>query len=159
MNTINIPETAQPFTLLAPATDAAGRTSAYMSLKGAVKAWIVLHINQGNAATILLSPLQASAVAGTGSKAIAAARISTKLDQAFTAFTKQAEATTFTTDAAVKDKYVVFELDLAKVLDLANNFDCIAVSTGASNVANITEATLWLEYEHQGATVFNPLVD
>lgn len=159
MNTINIPETAIPFTMLAPAADAAGRTSVYQSLKGAVKAWIVLHINQGNAATILISPLQATAVAGTGSKAIAAARIWTKLDQAFITFLRQAEAVSFTTDAAVKDKYVVFELDLAKVFDQANAFDCIAVSTGASNAANITEATLWIEYQHQGATVFNPLVD
>lgn len=156
---LQIPEGAVPYTLLAPAADAAGRTSAYMSLKNAVRAWIVLHISQGNAATILCSPLQASAVAGTGSKAIAATRISTKLDQAFTDFTKQTEATTFTTDAALKDKYVVFEIDPNKVLDQANRFNCIAVSTGASNAANITEATLWIDSKHDGATVPSPLTD
>lgn len=156
---ILIPETAVPYHLLAPATDAAGRTSPYLSLKNAVKAWIVVYMDQGNAATVLLSPLQASAVAGTGSKAIAAARISTKLDEAFTDFTKQTEAVSFTTDAALKKKIVVFEIDPNKVLDQANNFDCIAVSTGASNVANITSAMLWIDTKHDGATVPSPLTD
>jgi len=154
-----VPQSATPYHLLEPAADAAGRTSPYLSLKGAVRAWIVCYINQGNAATILLSPLQASAVAGTGSKAISACRITTKLDEASTSFTQQTEATTYTTDAGVKKKIVIFELDCAKVLDQANSFDCIAVSTGASNAANITSALLWIQHGHQGATLFNPLVD
>lgn len=156
---LSIPENVTPYDLLAPAADAAGRTSAYLSLKGAVKAWIEVHINQGNAATVLLSPLQASAVAGTGSKAITAARITTKLDEAFTAFTKQTEAATFTTDAALKKKIVIFELDPTKVFDQANGFDCIAVSTGASNAANITSARLWIQHGYQGDGLPNPLVD
>jgi hypothetical protein len=156
---LGIPEDATPWPLLAPAADAAGRTSAYHSLKGAVRAWITCHINQGAANTVLLSPLQATAVAGTGSKAIAAARIWTKLDQAFTAYTKQTEAATFTTDAAVKDKIIVFELDLPKVLDVAGGFDCIAVSTGASAAGNITEATLWIQPAYHGTPGINPLAD
>jgi len=147
------------YDMLAPAADAAGRTSVYLSLKNAVKAWIVCYINQGNAATILLSPLQATAVAGTGSKAISVARIWHKQDQALADFTLATEAATFTTDAAVKAKIVVFELDLAKVLDQANVFDCMAVSTGASNVANITSAFLAMQPRHQGATISSPLVD
>lgn len=156
---LNLPENFTPYSLLEPAADAAGRTSAYHSLKGAVKAWILVYINQGNAATVLLSPLQATAVAGTGSKAISAARIWTKLDEAFTVFVKQTEAATFTTDAALKKKIVIFELDPTKVFDQANSFDCIAVSTGASNAANITSALLLIQHGHQGATVANPLVD
>lgn len=127
--------------LLNPAADAAGRTSAYLSLKNAHKCWIVCHITQGNAATILLSVLQATKVAGTGSKALANnARIWAALDQATTdALVRQTDGVTFTTDAAVKNKIVVFEVDPA-MLDTANNFICIAISTGASNVANITQA-------------------
>jgi hypothetical protein len=159
MGHVNIPQSVVPYNMLAPAADAAGRTSVYQSLKGAVKAWIVVYINQGAANTVLLSPLQASAVAGTGTKAISAARIWTKLDEAFTAFTAQTEAATFTTDAAVKAKFVIFEIDPAKVLDQANGFDCIAVSTGASAAGNITSATLWVQHGHQGASSFNPLLD
>jgi len=154
-----IPESLTPYNFLAPAADAGGRTSAYLSLKGAVRAWIVVYIDQGAANTVLLSPLQATAVAGTGTKAISAARIWTKLDEAFTVFLKQTEAVSFTTDAAVKKKFVIFEIDCAKVLDQANSFDCIAVSTGASAAGNITSATLWIQQKHQGDPVMNPLVD
>lgn len=156
---LQIPEGAVPYHLLEPAADAAGRTSPYLSLKNAVRAWIVFYITQGNAATILLSPLQATAVAGTGSKAISAARISTKLDEASADFAKQTEAVSYTTDAGVKKKIVVFEIDCNKVLDQANNFDCIGVSTGASNAANITSAMLWIDAKHDGATVPSPLTD
>jgi hypothetical protein len=148
-----------PYHLLEPAADAAGRTSAYLSLKNAIKAWIEVYINQGNAATVLLSPLQATAVAGTGSKAINAARISTKLDDAATDFTKQTPAATFTTDAAVKKKIILFELDLAAVLDVAGGFRAIAISTGASNAGNITSAKLWIQAHYAGATVPSPLTD
>lgn len=156
---IEIPQNLVPYTMLPPAADAGGRTSVYMSLKNAVQAWIEVHINQGNAATVLLSPLQATAVAGTGTKAISAARIWAKLAAATVDFTQATEAATYTTDAGVADKIVLFELDLAKVLDQANNFDCIAVSTGASNAANITSARLWIQPRHQGATVPSPLTD
>jgi hypothetical protein len=156
---ITIPEGLTPYSLLPPAADAAGRTSAYHSLKGALKAWIVVYIGQGNAATVLLSPLQATAVAGTGSKAISAARIAVKLTAAATTFTVPAEAATYTTDAGVDTKVVIFELEPSKVLDVAGNFDCIAVSTGASNVANITSALLLVQHEHGGTTVINPLAD
>jgi hypothetical protein len=159
MPRLSIPEDLTPYVLLGGAADAAGRTSPYLSLKGAIRAWIVVHINQGNAATVLLSPLQASAVAGTGSKAINAARIKTSLDEAFTAFTAQTEAATFTTDAATKKKIVVFELDLAKVFDVAGGFDCIGISTGASNAANITSAILLIQWGHKGLATFNALVD
>jgi hypothetical protein len=128
--------------LLAPAADAAGRTGIYKSLKNAHRASIIFHVNQGNAATILVTPLQASAVAGTGSKALSAdCPIYVKLDDAAGAWVRATDAKNYTTDAGVKVKYVRFDIDPSK-LDLANGFDCISVSTGASNAANITSATL-----------------
>jgi len=140
-NKFTLPEEAKIVTCLAPAADAAGRTGAYVSLKNAFKAYIVAFITQGNAATILLTPLQASAVAGTGSKVLTAnARIWADLDAATSdALARQTDALNFTTDAGVKNKIVVFEIDPAS-LDSANGFDCIGLSTGASNAANITSA-------------------
>ena len=67
-----LPEQAQIVNLMNPATDAAGRTGSYVTLKNALKAFIIVTVQQGNAATILLSILQASAVAGTGAKAVTA---------------------------------------------------------------------------------------
>jgi hypothetical protein len=130
--------------LLAPAADAAGRTSAvYPTVKNAHMVSLIFKVNQGNAATILITPLQASAVAGTGSKALSAnVPIYTKLDSAASdVWVRQTDAKNFTTDAGVKVKYVRFDID-PDALDLTNGFDCIGVSTGASNAANITSADL-----------------
>lgn len=134
-----LPEQASIVTILAPAADAAGRTGAYVSLRNAHKAYLIFHIKQGNAATVLLTALQASAVAGTGSKVLTNdTPIWACLDAATTdALVRATDAKNYTTDAALKDKVVAFEIDPSK-LDLANGFDCIGASTGASNAANIT---------------------
>lgn len=137
------PEEAQHVTLLPPAADAAGRTSASAaSLKNCHKAYLVYVINQGNAATILLTPQQASAVAKTGAKAIPVVKVWANQDEAASStLVRQTDALSFTTDAGLKTKRVIFEIDPG-VLDLANGFDCLLCITGASNAANITSAEL-----------------
>lgn len=147
---------------LAPAADAGGRTSAYVSLKNVVKAYVVVYMDQGNAATVTLSVLQATAVAGTGSKAISnACPIWANQDSAASdTLVAQTAATTFTTSAAVKHKIVMFEIIPQSHLDLANGYDCIAVSTGASNAANITSALFFLTpLGYQQATPPSALTD
>lgn len=141
------------YTALAPATDAAGRTSAYFSLKHARKAYFIVSIKQGNSATVAVSFEQATAVAGTGAKGLDnAKRIWASND---IAVTKDLAAVTaaagYTTDAALKDKLAVIEIDPAD-LDVANGFDCVAITTGASNVANLTSATLVIETQYAQAT-------
>lgn len=135
------------------ATDAAGRTGDYVSLKNAVMAWIEVAITQGNAATIALTVEQASAVAGTGSKAITeTVPIWSNLDTAASdTLVRRTSAVSYTTDAAVKNKMVIFQIDPA-TLDVANGFDCITVKTGASNVANLTGARYWIQSALQQAT-------
>ena len=131
--------------ILSPATDAAGRTGRYVTMKNSHKGFFVVHINQGNAATILLSVLQATDPTGTGSKALANnARIWFITDDSVAnpAWVRQTDAVSFTTDAGVKVKAVLIEVDGA-MLDLVNGFNCVSISTGASNVANITEAMFY----------------
>ncbi len=154
------PEEAQIVSLMAPAADAAGRASRAASLKHAHKAYIVLYLNQGNAATIALTPEQCTSVAGAGNKAIPAVPIWTDLDAAASSvLTRQADAVSFTTDGTVKEKIVIFEIDPVK-LDIANGYDCVRVSTGASNAANITSAFLVVPYgRFGGVTTPNALVD
>jgi hypothetical protein len=138
-------EDAEVINLLKPAADAAGRTSAYVSLKNCHKAYLVCQVNQGNAATVQFTPLQAQDNLGTGSKAIGAAPIATNLDTDTTPadqFTIQPVAVSFTTDAGLKNKLVLFEIEPQEVMDLVNAFDHIAIQTGASNAANITGAIL-----------------
>lgn len=156
---LSIPETAFPVDLLAPAADAGGRTSAiYPSLKNAHKAWIVVHITQGNAATIALTPVQGTAVAGTGSKVLTASvPIWANLDVAAASTqVKRTSAANYTTDAGVKNKIIVFEIDPAVCMDQANSFDCIGLTTGASNAANITSALLIIQPRYPGAVAGQP---
>lgn len=150
---LHLAENVKTLGLLKPATDAAGRTGRWVTVKDALRAWIVAYIDQGNAATILLTPRQASAVAGTGSKVLTNnLQIWANLDLAASdALVRQTDAVNFTTDAGVKEKLVVFQIELAG-LDLAGGFDCITLVTGASNVANLTSAGAYLESRYPQVT-------
>lgn len=153
-------QTAQIVQALNPATDAAGRTGAFLSLKNSAKAAIIVQIQQGNAATVAVSLLQAQDVAGTNPKALVATQLGTNLDEsASDLLTAQAAASSFVTDAGLKNKIVVFEVDAA-ALDSANGFKTIAVSTGASNLANVTSA-VFIGYaeRYAGATLPSAIVN
>jgi hypothetical protein len=148
-------ENAAVVSLLPPAADAAGRTSAYVSLANGHKAFLVCFINQGNAATIALTPLQALDTVGTGSKVLTApAPIAVNLNTATgDQYTIAAAAANYTTDAGTNDKIIIFEIDPIESMDLNSNtgvnlagqkqaFNHLAIQTGASNAANITSALL-----------------
>lgn len=150
---ISMPYQFPPVALLAPAADAAGRTSPYRTLKNALKAWIVCRVNQGNAAQVTLTPLQAQDVSGTGAKAINAVPIWLNGDTSVSdALAVQAAAASLQTSASTKDKIVIFEITPDVALDVANGFRTIGVQTSASNAANITEATLFVLEGMQGAS-------
>jgi hypothetical protein len=119
---------------LKPATDAAGRTGAVHLPQGLRASLHRVVIDQGNAATIAITPFQATAVAGHGRKALGkVVPIWANLDVATSdALVRQTDAVNFTTDAAVKEKMVVFQIDAA-ALDVTGGFDCLVVKTGASN--------------------------
>jgi hypothetical protein len=143
---IHLTEQLKTIGLLKPATDAAGRTGRWVSLKNAHGLWVFAYLDQGNPATVLLTPRQATAVAGTGAKAFAnPLQIWSILDLAASdAWVRQPDATSFTTDAGVKEKQVGFFVPAA-ALDTGGGFDCVTLATGASNVANITSAVAILD--------------
>jgi hypothetical protein len=156
---ISMPYQFPPVGLLPPAADAAGRTSAYRDLANALKAWVVVHVNQGNAAQVTLSILQGQDVSGTGSKAVGVMPIwLTAATATSDALAVQTAAATFQTSAGTTDKIVVFEITPEMCMDLVNGFHTIAVQTSASNAANITEAELFLWESYQGASAPSTLV-
>ena len=156
---ISMPYQFPPVCLLPPAADAAGRTSAYRDLANALKAWVVVHVNQGNAAQVTLSILQGQDTSGTGSKAVGVMPIwLTAATATADALAVQTAAATFQTSVTVADKIVVFEITPEMCLDLVNGFHTIAVQTSASNAANITEAELFLWESYQGASAPSTLV-
>lgn len=140
--TYNLLDNAKVVQLLNPATDAAGRTGNWVNGKLARKAFIVCHVTQGNAATVQFSVQQAKTSGGGSAKAISAnVRIAANLDCSVNdTLAAASAATSYTTDAALKNKIVVFEVDLITAMDIAGGFGWITVVTGASNAANITQA-------------------
>ena len=156
---ISMPYQFPPVGLLPPAADAAGRTSAYRDLANALKAWVVVHVNQGNSAQVTLSILQGQDVSGTGSKAVGVMPIwLTAATATSDALAVQTAAATFQTSAGTTDKIVVFEITPEMCMDLVNGFHTIAVQTSASNAANITEAELFLWESYQGSSAPSTLV-
>jgi hypothetical protein len=147
----NLVEGGKIVRALKPAADAAGRTGQYITLKDAKRVFIVIFLDQGNAATVALTPFQATAIAGTGEKVLAKnVPIWANLDMvASDALVRQTDAVNFTTDAAVKEKMVVFQVDAA-MLDVSNGFDCLVIKTGASNAANLTTGIYVLDGERYG---------
>ena len=88
---------------------------------------------------------QATTIAGAGAKVLAnAVPIWANLDTvAAEALVRATDAVNYTTDAGVKNKIIVFEIDPGR-LDVAGGFDCINISTGASAAGNITQAMWYL---------------
>ena len=123
----------------APAADAAGRTATYISLKGAHKVTVLVQITQGNAATVTITPFQAKTVGAGSEKALTNnVAIYANLDTAASdTLVRQTDGVAYTTDAGLKNKIVIFEIDPAS-LDINNGFRDLTVKTGASNAANIT---------------------
>jgi hypothetical protein len=145
-------ERFHPVDCLQPAADAGGRTGAYINVKNTKMIWAAFHINQGNAATVACDVLQATSLAGAGAVALSVnAPIWANLDTAASdALVRAADAKTYTTDAGVKRKIVIFQIDPA-ALNLAGGFAYIACRTGASNAANITEAEFFCDMTYEGA--------
>lgn len=133
-------------------------TGDYVSMKNCQKAWVVVHINQANAATVAITIEQATAVDGTGSTAITeTVPIWANQDCAASdTLAAQTAAVSFTTSAAVKHKVIVFQIDPAT---LAIGYDCITVKTGASDAANITSAVYYLQSRYPGATPPTAITD
>ncbi len=158
---MRFPEDVTVVELLEPKADAAGRTSAiYASLKNVQRALLVVHLDQGNAATVALTPKQATTVAGGGSKALSAVTPVWAAQDLTTSdvLTRQTDATSFTTSAAVKHKMVAFLIEPA-ALDVAGGFDCIGITTGASNAANITSAKLIAELRYGSSVPVSLIAD
>lgn len=143
---------------ITPKTDAAGTTGDYVSLKNANMCTILLHILQGNAATVEIGVNESALVNGAGAAAITKEmRIYSNLDCAASdTIVKRTDAATYTTDAAVRHKIVAIEID--PVL-LSSGMSCIAVTTGASNAGNILSAVYILDTAYLQETPPSVIVD
>jgi len=74
-------------------------------------------------------------------------------------YVKETSAATWTTDAGTNAKMVIFEISPQDCMDMANGFNFITVSTGASNAANITQAEILPLHRYQQAIPPSILVE
>lgn len=70
---MNISENTHIVSAFGPQAGGSAIAGDYISLKNASHVTVLVHVTQGNASTVALTLEQATAVAGTGSKAIAEA--------------------------------------------------------------------------------------
>ena len=153
----NIVQQAKLVEALKPQAGAA-LTGDYVSLKNYKKAYVVVHVNQANAAQVAITIEKATDVGGSGTTPITAVVPIWANEDAVTSdeLAAQTAAVGFTTSAATKDKIVVFEIDAAALAA----YQAITVKTAASNAANITSALyLLVGARYQGATPPSAIID
>lgn len=157
----SIPEKCKPIQAINPKTTNGALTGAYISLKNAVKVWIILNFTQAVGHATAITVEQASAIAGTGSKVISVVQpIWANEDTAASdELVRQTNAVGYTVAADVKNKTVVIQIDPA-TLDINNGFDCIVVKTAASaQVTNFVSASYFIENKYSQATPPSNVID
>lgn len=133
-------------------------TPDYVSLRGAERVCIIIVVD--NATTVTGSAItikQATAVAGTGEKAVAFTKMWANIDTAAgDALTETAvTSNTFTTDATnAKNLMYVMEVALTD-LDVAGGFDCVRAGTGDATAAVV--AVLYAMYPARWARTAGPV--
>lgn len=134
----------------------------YVSMKNYRKCQIIIVIADGTTVTgSTITLKQATAVAGTGEKALAFTRMLSNVDYAASKTMVETAVTsnTFTTQTTnSKDSVYIIDVD-ADSLDTANGFDCIRVDgTGHAATASRGCVVLYNLYgaRYSGA---NPLID
>lgn len=136
----------------------------YISMKGFRRCTIVIDVANGTATTGSAVTLkQATAVAGTGEKALAFTRMLSNIDLAASQVLAETAvaANTFTTDAtSSKNLRYVIEVD-SEQLDVAGAFDCMRVDgTGYASTAPrgwSVDYILW--GARYGVPPINPVID
>lgn len=139
--------------------NAAAQAGDWVSMKNYQRMAIVFFGRAGSAGTdVTFTVEQATAVAGTGAKALTFTELFKKEGADLLAigeFTKvtQAAANTYTsTNNEQSDQIVVIDIK-AEDLDIANDFDCVRLSVNAGNAAKIVSALYMLWEPRYGKEV------
>ncbi len=137
--------------LSAPVTTNGGVTSDVVSLKNAIRAWIVVDLKQAVGHGTVISLKQATDVAAATNAAGPVSAIWANEDTAATdTLVKQTDAASYTVAADIKLKQVVIEVDPAALTD---GYDCVYVtSSDSSQATNFICADVFLQTNFARAT-------
>jgi hypothetical protein len=149
-----LPEVSKIVEAIPASTNDAALTGDFVNVENAGKLIIVVQSKGGHASASAITIEQATVAAGTDDKVITnAVQIWSNLDTAASdTLVRRTDAVNYTTDAANKNKMVVFVVDPAG-LDIAGGFKFVTVKVGISNVGNIITAQYYLvDNRYQQAT-------
>lgn len=120
-----------------PVTSNGGVTCDYVSLKNVHKAWIIASFTQAAGHATVVSPKQATAVAGTSVKALTAAGAGWFNEDTATSDTLvvQTAATTYTVTNDIKKKIVICEVVPEQNMDINAGFDVLGCTISDSSQA------------------------
>lgn len=155
---LSLPTSFKIVQAFAPKTTNAALTSQVVTLKGAVRAWLVLNFT--NAVGFASTPTikQATDIAAGTNAAGPTCRIWLNEDTAASdTLVAQTAGASQATDANVKNKQVVFEIDPAS---LSDGYDCVYCTIGTSSQAtNFVSGEFLIQQNFKQATPPTAIVD
>lgn len=130
--------------------------SQYVDLKYAQMAWINIELSQADATLLAFTIEQATTFAGGSTKVITVAvpiwsNLDTSIAGSQDLLVRRTAAVSYSTDAAVKNKHIVFQIDPA-TLDLANGFRYIVLKCGAGAATSYVACSFILDERYLQAT-------
>jgi hypothetical protein len=155
-----IPAHLKPVQLLNPQTTNGALTSKVITLKNAMKAFVVFEFTQAVAFASVPTLNQATNIAAGTNKAGPAVPIWANEDTAASdVLVKQADASSYTLAANVKNKQVVFEIDPSR-LDVNNGYKTIYFTMASSSQAtNLVSATAYILNATQQGSPLTAVLD
>jgi hypothetical protein len=134
-------------------------TCDYVSLKNVNMAWIVLSFLQAATDATIINPRRATAVAPTGSVAIAHSAPNWKNADVSASDTlvRGADATTATLTAGTTDQLVIVQIDPAQLGDTYDVLGCVIDASGEAT--NFVVVNYFLEMRYAQATPPSVIVD
>ena len=129
-----------------------GVTCDYVSLKNVNQAWIVLHFLQAAGHATVINPRRATAVAPTGSVAIAHSAPwwkNTDISSSDT-LVKQTSATTMTLAAGATNQLVVIQIDPAQLGSTYDVMGCVITTSGQAT--DFVSVVYYLDTRYPQAT-------
>ena len=135
-----------------PKTTNGGFTGAYVSVKDAQMAWLLVEMTQAVGHATQITPVQATAVAGTGATALTVTvPIWSNLDVAASdTLVERTAAVNYAVSSATKNMLVVFQIDPRT---MGSGYDVLGFTVADSSQAtNLAAATWVLQARYPQAT-------
>ena len=158
MTTISLPTKFKIVTAFAPKTTNAALTSQVVTLKNAMRAWLVLNFTNAVGFASVPTLKQATDIAAGTNAAGPSSRIWANEDVAATdTLVAQTAAASYTMAADVKNKLIIFEIDPATLTD---GYDCVYCTIATSSQAtDFVAGEWWIQGNFSQATLPSAILD